>query len=227
MTDRSDEAITVDDMSALSPSECRVLDQALHGFTVREIADRLVLTEATVKTHLTHIYAKLGVRGRVDLLARFREAGPPRIGDESARTPSGPPRPSRFPPRSVPPMAVSAVALLVLLVAALIAIAGGPRSMSLASVVEAIEAGRVSELRLDGDVLTAVLASGEQYRVTGVVREDLSAVATENRVAFGISPKSAPDTNLLYAFNVAGYVLVVGVLWLWLSSWRNRRLVVQ
>lgn len=226
MLDRLDEAITVKDISSLSPSECRVLDQALHGLTVREIADRLVLTDATIKTHLTHIYAKLGVRGRVDLLARFRQPGPASTGEVSGRTPSGPRLPSRFSRPWVQPTAVIVVALLVLLIAALVAIRGGPRSTTLASVVEAVETGGVSELRLDGDVLTAVLASGDQYQVNGVVREDVSAVAAENRVPFGISPKSAPDTTLLYAFNVAGYMIAVGALWLWLSSWRNRRLAV-
>jgi hypothetical protein len=35
-----------------------------------EIAVQLSVSEATVRTHLTHVYAKLGVRGRHELLAR-------------------------------------------------------------------------------------------------------------------------------------------------------------
>jgi len=46
-----------------------VLDEALRGGTTREIAQTLFVTEATVRTHLTRIYEKLGVRGRIELLA--------------------------------------------------------------------------------------------------------------------------------------------------------------
>lgn len=61
-------------LSALSPAEQSVLDQALTGVPAREIADRLVLSEATVRSHLSRIYVKLGVSGRVALLAAFRDA---------------------------------------------------------------------------------------------------------------------------------------------------------
>lgn len=54
----------------LTAAERPVLDAALRGLTVREIAAELVLGETTIKTHLAHIYAKLGVRGRIDLLAK-------------------------------------------------------------------------------------------------------------------------------------------------------------
>lgn len=37
------------------------------GLSNREIADRLCLSVATVHNHLNHIYAKLGLRGRVQL----------------------------------------------------------------------------------------------------------------------------------------------------------------
>lgn len=53
----------------LTPSERRVLDEALRGGTTRDIALALFVTEATVRTHLTRIYEKVGVRGRIELLA--------------------------------------------------------------------------------------------------------------------------------------------------------------
>ena len=34
------------------------------GFTNREIADRLFVSEATVKTHINHVFAKIGARDR-------------------------------------------------------------------------------------------------------------------------------------------------------------------
>ena len=58
----------------LTPAERPVLDAALRGLTVRGIAAELVLGETTVKTHLAHIYAKLGVRGRIELLAKMQGA---------------------------------------------------------------------------------------------------------------------------------------------------------
>lgn len=55
----------------LTPSERRVLNEALRGGTTRDIARALFVTEATVRTHLTRIYEKAGVRGRTELLANW------------------------------------------------------------------------------------------------------------------------------------------------------------
>lgn len=38
-----------------------------------EIADRLSISERTVETHLAHIYTKLGVRSKVELIRRAAE----------------------------------------------------------------------------------------------------------------------------------------------------------
>jgi DNA-binding CsgD family transcriptional regulator len=67
-----DSEVTIARLSALTPAEQAVLDQALTGVTAREIADRMSLSEATVRSHLSSIYVKLGVSGRVALLAQFR-----------------------------------------------------------------------------------------------------------------------------------------------------------
>ena len=45
------------------------------GLSNREIARRTFLSEATVKTHLAHVYAKLDVDGRTAAVARARSAG--------------------------------------------------------------------------------------------------------------------------------------------------------
>jgi ATP/maltotriose-dependent transcriptional regulator MalT len=41
----------------------------------REIADRLVLTANTVKSHIKNIYGKLGANRRVQVAARAKELG--------------------------------------------------------------------------------------------------------------------------------------------------------
>ncbi|HEY1017257.1 MAG TPA: helix-turn-helix transcriptional regulator, partial [Herpetosiphonaceae bacterium] len=49
---------------ALSQREQEVLALIANGASNREIALKLFVSEATVKTHLLHLYAKLGVRDR-------------------------------------------------------------------------------------------------------------------------------------------------------------------
>ena len=51
----------------LTPAERRVADLVAEGRTNREVAAALFLGERTVASHLTHIYAKLGVRSRTEL----------------------------------------------------------------------------------------------------------------------------------------------------------------
>jgi DNA-binding CsgD family transcriptional regulator len=61
-------------IEGLSPSELRVATLVAEGRTNREIASALFLGEATVASHLSHIYAKLGIRSRTELA---RHALPP------------------------------------------------------------------------------------------------------------------------------------------------------
>ena len=60
----------VGDLPVLTPQENRVLQQCLVGQSNKEIARALSITEQTVKIHLQHIFQKLGVRRRADLLLR-------------------------------------------------------------------------------------------------------------------------------------------------------------
>ncbi len=48
----------------LTAREAKVLGLIGAGFTNREIAERLFVSEATVKTHINHIFAKIGARDR-------------------------------------------------------------------------------------------------------------------------------------------------------------------
>jgi DNA-binding NarL/FixJ family response regulator len=59
----------------LSPRELEVLGLVARGRTNREAAADLFISEATVKTHLLHIYAKLGVKDRAAAVAEAFERG--------------------------------------------------------------------------------------------------------------------------------------------------------
>ncbi|WP_327146745.1 response regulator transcription factor [Nocardia sp. NBC_01327] len=61
--------------TTLSPREIEVLRLVADGHSNREIGRRLFLSETTVKSHLVHIYAKLGVKSRTSAVARARERG--------------------------------------------------------------------------------------------------------------------------------------------------------
>ena len=59
----------------LSGRELEVLGLIARGSTNREAAEKLFISEATVKTHLLHVYAKLGVKDRAAAVAVAFERG--------------------------------------------------------------------------------------------------------------------------------------------------------
>jgi DNA-binding CsgD family transcriptional regulator/PAS domain-containing protein len=61
----------------LTGSELRVLLTLAQGLTGKEVADMLGVSEATVRTHLQHIFAKTGTVRQADLLRLFQNASPP------------------------------------------------------------------------------------------------------------------------------------------------------
>jgi len=61
--------------SALSAREIEVLELVARGRTNKEIARRLHLSEATVKTHLLHVFSKLQVEDRTQAVTTALEAG--------------------------------------------------------------------------------------------------------------------------------------------------------
>jgi DNA-binding CsgD family transcriptional regulator len=54
---------------SLTPTEVQVVEQVAAGLTNPQIAERLLMSRATVKTHLVHVYSKLGIGSRAELAA--------------------------------------------------------------------------------------------------------------------------------------------------------------
>ncbi len=62
-------------MQTLSPREHEVLRLIAQGLSNVEISRALVLSEATIKTHVSHVLAKLDARDRVQAVIMAYEAG--------------------------------------------------------------------------------------------------------------------------------------------------------
>jgi DNA-binding NarL/FixJ family response regulator len=60
------------EVEELSPRELEILELLAGGFANKAIADRLGLTDGTVRWHLRHVYHKLHVRSRTEAALKFR-----------------------------------------------------------------------------------------------------------------------------------------------------------
>jgi two-component system, NarL family, nitrate/nitrite response regulator NarL len=65
----------VDERPALSPREQQVLELAADGLTIPQMGSRLAVSKATVKTHMLHMYEKLGVTERSAAVAQGMRRG--------------------------------------------------------------------------------------------------------------------------------------------------------
>ena len=93
---------------ALSERELEVLALIAQGETNRGAAARLFISEATVKTHLLHIYAKLDVNDRAAAVATAYERGLLGSGPRLIPSAGGGRGPNPAQSRSIAPSRLSA-----------------------------------------------------------------------------------------------------------------------
>ncbi len=77
----------------LSERERDLLPMVVQGRSIKDIADELVVSRNTVKSHLSHVYAKFGVHAREELMAALADAGvqvPSASSRSDPRDPSAP-----------------------------------------------------------------------------------------------------------------------------------------
>ena len=63
------------DLKALTPRETEILSLVAAGLSNHEIAERLVLSNETVKTHVSHVLRKLDLRDRAQAVVAAYESG--------------------------------------------------------------------------------------------------------------------------------------------------------
>jgi len=72
-------------LAGLTRRERDIVNITLLGLKNRQVADRLFISETTVRHHLTSIFSKLGVRGRFELLRFAYQHGLAKLPEKNSR----------------------------------------------------------------------------------------------------------------------------------------------
>ncbi len=162
-------------LDSLSTAEEAVLQEALTGDSVKAIAERLSLSEATIRSHLSAIYAKLDVDSRAHLIARYFDIEASRLSINRAAVPEIAAR--RSPSRARLAGAVGAVAaLLILAVVVLRSVVSGD-VVTLREAEERIADGAVAELAYTDSTLYVIERDGRRLVVHEVAIADAISLA--------------------------------------------------
>jgi DNA-binding CsgD family transcriptional regulator len=213
------------DLGALSDREREVLEAAISGASARELAERLSLSEATVRSHLAHIYGKLGVAGRVELLARLNGRAPSPASGEVPGRPERRARPWRW-------RQLAAIGTILLIALATFALwrpdlAPSADPMSLLRLADQGQIARL-DVKYDGEAAQAQITTndGRRFRVDrlqGTTLAAIEAYTLDHGGAVQVSPAEplvpAWLPLALTAFAPLAFVLALTALAL---SWRRR-----
>jgi len=212
-----DAATSPTELSSLSPREREVLDAALEGLSARDIARRLSLTEATVRSHLSAIYSKLRVANRVQLLALLNRNAQPMQAPTTQNEPRTPEsRRPRWRSRRV-------FAFLAILAVAFIGTAylatrlSSARGSDLQTVSQLIASNAVAHVDLSGSTLTITEKNGDQVQVDSVSLDDFDLIQ-QAAISASIPVSASSATHQGFGASMAflgtlliPVVLVVGV----------------
>jgi LuxR family maltose regulon positive regulatory protein len=72
-SDSAAQSVPVDEEEYLTPREAEILHLLAQGYTNQQIAESTFVSLNTVKTHIKHIYAKLGVNDRTQAILWAKE----------------------------------------------------------------------------------------------------------------------------------------------------------
>ena len=75
----SKQCLVAKDLFGLSFREMEVMELIARGFTVPAIAEKLTISENTVRTHSKHVYTKLDVHSKAELAAALEKIDPPQF----------------------------------------------------------------------------------------------------------------------------------------------------
>lgn len=156
----------------LTPAERRVLAEAIKGEPIKLIAHRLGLSTATVRSHLSTIYDKLNVQGRVQLLATLRSAGRS-VGIQGRSSRRSPLRGGSMRAALLAMGAAGVAALLIVLISR-------PAVETLPELRSRLEAGTVRALEIDGPTVRAVSTDGSVIELRDVTPSIAMALAREH-----------------------------------------------